>query len=99
MPRRAICRLLPDWPEALLPGRLTPGMVRSSAAMSLAGGRLAMSSAVMVEVPSACRAICEAGAARQQGGNGERQRARRTDTGWGHDLDRLAGQRGLWQRA
>lgn len=60
MPRRSIWRLLPYWPEALLPVRLTPGMVRSSSAMSLAGGRLAMSSAVMVEVPNAWRAICEA---------------------------------------
>ena len=60
MPRRSIWRLLPYWPEALLPVRLTPGMVRNSSAMSLAGGRRAISSAVMVEVPSAWRAICEA---------------------------------------
>ncbi|MFT3961267.1 MAG: hypothetical protein QM701_07440 [Propionivibrio sp.] len=60
MPRRSICRLLPRWPLGELPVRLTPGIVRMISEMSLAGGFLAMSSAVMVDTPGACFRVCSA---------------------------------------
>ncbi len=59
MPRISIWRLLPRWPLVELPVRLTPGMVRMISETSRAGGRLRISSAVMVETPGACR-FCSA---------------------------------------
>jgi hypothetical protein len=60
MPRRSIWRLLPRWPLVELPVRFTPGMARMISEMSLAGGRFAMSSALMTETPGACFSVSSA---------------------------------------
>ena len=54
MPRMSIWRLLPRSPEAVLPVKLTPGMVRTMSERSFTAGRCSKSCAVILDTPSDC---------------------------------------------
>ena len=54
MPRKSIWRLLPRWPVAVLPVRLTPGMVRTSSEISFTTGCFSKSCAEIFDTPSDC---------------------------------------------